>query len=159
MESIVALLIIIISFSLSASKNKKKRDAAAQRSAAVRKARPAAPARAPVKQGAPLPPKQESKKAESDQEGWEAFPQAERKDGSIDMPPIEPHEHEGKPMPCPAEERELPRPRPAQQAQPVSAASGAGWSLDFSRSGVVQGVVMAEVLSRPKFENGRRVIR
>ena len=83
----------------------------------------------------------------------------EERDGSIEMPPVEAHEHEGKPLPCPAEERETPRPRPAQLALLQDHGSAPGLQLTFSRNAVVQAVVMAEVLNRPRFEKGRRAIR
>lgn len=87
-----------------------------------------------------------------------SFEEFER-DGSIDMPAPEPHEHEGKPLPCPAEERQKPRPRPAQMAPKAAPAPNAGVQLAFSKNSLVQAVVMAEILKRPRFENGRRVIR
>ena len=83
----------------------------------------------------------------------------EERDGSSEMPPVEAHEHEGKPLPCPAEERETPRPRPAQLALLQDHGSAPGLQLTFSRNAVVQAVVMAEVLNRPRFEKGRRAIR
>lgn len=152
MEGLLPLLIIIVSFALSAS-NRKKKQAAAQRTPARRVPAQAAVNKAPKNAGIP---KAAPEPAQAPQA---PVLEAMDRDGSIDMPPMEPHEHEGKPLPCPAEERELPRPRPAAQANVQMPVPPAGLQLNFSRNSVVQGVVMAEVLSRPKFDHGRRVIR
>lgn len=148
---VLLLLIIIVSFALSASN--RRRQAAAQRTPARRVPVQAAVNKAPKNAGIP---KADPESAQVPDEP--AFETVDR-DGSIDMPPMEPHEHEGKPLPCPAEERELSRPRPAAQANVQMPVRPAGLQLNFSRNSVVQGVVMAEVLSRPKFDHGRRVIR
>lgn len=152
MEGLLPLLIIIISFALSAS-NRRKRQAASQRAPAKTVSAKAAVNKAPKKAGIPktMPEPLKAQKEEPDEDS--------ERDGSIDMPPMEPHEHEGKPMPCPAEERELPRPRPAAQTAVTAPVRPAALQLNFNRNSVVQGVVMAEVLTRPKFQNGRRVIR
>lgn len=148
---VLLLLIIIVSFALSASN--RRRQAAAQRTPARRVPAQAAVNKAPKNAGIP-------KAAPAPEQAPQApVLEAMDRDGSIDMPPMEPHEHEGKPLPCPAEERELPRPRPAAQANVQMPVRPAGLQLNFSRNSVVQGVVMAEVLSRPKFDHGRRVIR
>jgi len=85
------------------------------------------------------------------------------KTGSITMPKPEPHVHEGKPMPCPAEEREFVRPETIAPrrvaAAKTTAKSESGLDSLFTQQGVVNGVIMSEILNRPKFENGRRVIR
>ena len=148
---VLLLLIIIVSFALSASN--RRRQAAAQRTPARRVSARTAVNKAPKNAGIP--------KAAPEPAQAPPAPVLETmdRDGSIDMPPMEPHEHEGKPLPCPAEERELPRPRPAAQANVQMPVRPAGLQLNFSRNSVVQGVVMAEVLSRPKFDHGRRVIR
>lgn len=150
MEALLPLLIFLIVFALNASNKKKSRQEAKQRYAAkmAKAQKPAAPKA--VREKPPV--------AAVPQEQLTDFGQRDR-DGSIDMPPMEPHEHEGKPMPCPAEERELPRPRPAAQAAVQPPARPAALQLNFSRNSVVQGVVMAEVLRRPQYEHGRRVIR
>ncbi|MBQ7519382.1 MAG: hypothetical protein IJU12_03615 [Clostridia bacterium] len=152
MEGLLPLLIIIISFALSAS-NRRKRQAASQRAPAKAIPAKAAVNKAPKNAGIPktMPEPLKAREEEPDEDS--------DRDGSIDMPPMEPHEHEGKPMPCPAEERELPRPRPAAQTAVTAPARPAALQLNFRRNSVVQGVVMAEVLTRPKFQNGRRVIR
>lgn len=66
----------------------------------------------------------------------------------------QPHEHEGKKdVPCPAEEREKPRPvenKVSVQPAPVIP----GLNLKFDRNSVLQGVVMSEILNRPRV--GRR---
>ena len=100
MEGLLPLLIIIISFALSAS-NRRKRQAASQRAPAKAVPVKAAVNKAPKKAGIPktMPEPLKAQKEEPDEDS--------DRDGSIDMPPMEPHEHEGKPMPCPAEEREL----------------------------------------------------
>ena len=79
--------------------------------------------------------------------------------GSIELPPVEAHEHEGKPMPCPAEEREKSRPRPSQLAPKETEQKPQGLQLSFSLNSLVQAAVMSEILRRPEFRNGRRVIR
>lgn len=153
MEGLLPLLMIIIGLALSAS-NRRKRQAAAQRVPA--KAAPAkaaahkAPGNAGIPKAAPKPVAAPEKPKDAE---------IVSRDGSIVMPPMEAHEHEGKPLPCPAEERERPRPWHAAQAAAQTSARPAALRLNFSRSSVVQAVVMAEVLSRPKYENGRRVIR
>ena len=161
METIFVLLLMIVSFALSASKNSQKKKNAAKTAPRVPQAsRQAAVKRAPKNAGIPAAQKQPAKKNETpaparkpDEDVWETG------GGSIEMPPAEPHEHEGKPMPCPAEEREQPRPRPARQAPAPAAAKSAGLQLYFSQNSVVQAVVMAEILKRPEFKNGRRTIR
>lgn len=75
--------------------------------------------------------------------------------GSIKMPKDEPHDHEGKPLPCPAEEREMPR---AYAGKNAPVANGK-LQLSFTKDSLVQAAVMSEVLNRPRFVNGRRVIR
>ena len=97
-----------------------------------------------------------AKSSESSEEG---FLHKEERDGSIDMPPREAHEHEGKPMPCPADERETPRPRSADlETQPV-AAQPHRLEIAFSQNAVLEGVIMSEILKRPEFRDGRRVYR
>ena len=88
--------------------------------------------------------------------------EADEWDGSIEMAPETPHTHEGKEAPCPAEERAKPRPHPATQHQEtpdLACDTVPGLTLNFSDSqSLVQGVIMGEVLRRPEFKNGRRVI-
>ena len=152
MEGLLPLLIIIISFALSAS-NRRKRQAASQRAPAKAVPVKAAVNKAPKKAGIPktMPEPLKAQKEEPDEDS--------DRDGSIDMPPMEPHEHEGKPLPCPAEERELPRLQPDAQTAASAPVRPAALQLNFSRNSVVQAVVMAEVLRRPQYEHGRRVIR
>jgi len=156
MDAALVILIIIIGVWSKFQKQKKKAAAAAPRQSgrqrvnarkSVPQAAPPQPMKAPLNAGIPLAV------PESDD-----VPEEER-DGSIDMPPMEPHEHEGKPMPCPAEERERPRPRPSQVAAQAAHATQAGLQLSFNQKNMVQAVVMAEVLQRPRFDRGRRVIR
>ena len=74
--------------------------------------------------------------------------------GSIQTPEHVPHEHEGKPLPChPGDSDRVPlSPEPA--AAPAAKASPL-----FTGNDLVRSVVMSEILTRPRFENGRRVIR
>lgn len=74
--------------------------------------------------------------------------------GSIQAPEHVPHEHEGKPLPChPGDSDRIPlSPEPA--AAPAAKASPL-----FTGDDLVRSVVMSEILTRPRFENGRRVIR
>ena len=62
----------------------------------------------------------------------------------------------------PEEERAKPRPHPALQHQEMpdlACDTVPGLTLNFSNSqSLVQGVIMGEVLRRPEFKNGRRVI-
>lgn len=173
MEVIFPLLIILISFAVSASKNKKNAQTAknagqsAARQAAARQAaaRQAAARRAPRNAGIPNAGRTAAQRAPEtksapaptlaaeEDEAWE------HGGGSIELPPVEAHEHEGKPMPCPAEEREKPRPRPSQLAPKETEQKPQGLQLSFSQSSLVQAAVMSEILRRPQFRNGRRVIR
>lgn len=82
--------------------------------------------------------------------------------GSIEMMPEESHVHEGKdPESCPAAEREKGRADVKQAEPPIPALNAApGLTLNFSDGqSILQGVVMSEVLRRPEFVNGHRVIR
>jgi hypothetical protein len=99
MEALLPLLILLIAFALNASNKKKSRQEAKQRYAAkmAKAQKPAAPKA--VREKPPV--------AAEPQEQLTDFGQSDR-DGSIDMPAPEPHEHEGKPLPCPAEERQKP---------------------------------------------------
>ncbi|MBQ9195805.1 MAG: hypothetical protein IJ157_01080 [Clostridia bacterium] len=160
MDAIFPLLLIIISFAISASKKKQKRIAgkgvpSAARTVRKKAHKPYAESKTPLTPAQPAP----KETAESDIFGdvlpFEDF----ERDGSIEMPAIEPHEHEGKPMPCPAEEREMPRQRPSQQAAMPVMVRKQGLQLNFAPDSVTQAVVMAEILKRPAFKNGRRVIR
>ena len=160
MNAFLPLLIIIISFMFSASKNKNKKTRQAMRRAGnpQQKQRPAA-ARAQENADIPVAQADDAEEfpqlpfAQSEMDLWDG------QDGSIEMPAIEAHTHEGKPMPCPAEEREKPRPRPSQLAPARKAAKARGLQLNFAANSVVQSVVTAEILKRPEFKNGRRVIR
>ena len=152
MNAFLPLLIIIISFMLSASKNKNKK--AVRKSVKTRTA--ASPAAGPKERpetstlaDEPIP------MTELDVLPFETFD----REGSIEMPPVEPQVHEGKPMPCPAEEREKPRPRPSQMAPEDKTVKRRELRLSFAGNSVMQSVVMAEILKRPEFKNGRRIIR
>lgn len=72
------------------------------------------------------------------------------------------HEHEGKDPSCPALNPEQHRPalrtETEQKAAPAPVQIPA-LNIAFDRQSVVQGVIMSEVLTRPTFKNGRRVIR
>lgn len=157
--AVVILLIVLTIWSRAAKQQQKKKSEGAKQlmaQSAARRQPDAKPAAA-----RPVPPAKADKHPEPVTEKpltFGAFEHAER-DGSIEMPAIEAHKHEGKPLPCPAEEREQPRPRPAQLAPQRQAASRPGMQLSFSQSSVVQAVVMSEILTRPRFESGRRMIR
>lgn len=74
--------------------------------------------------------------------------------GSITAPEHVPHEHEGKPLPChPADSDRIPL-----SSEPVVAPAPKASPL-FTGDDLVRSVVMSEILTRPRFENGRRVIR
>lgn len=65
-------------------------------------------------------------------------------------PAVEMHQHEGKPdIPCPAIEREKPRVKPETPQTPAAPVIP-GLNLTFDRNSVVQGVVMSEILNRPR---------
>lgn len=72
------------------------------------------------------------------------------------------HEHEGKDPSCPAlnpaQHRPALRAETEQKAAPAPVQIPA-LNIAFDRQSVVQGVIMSEVLTRPTFKNGRRVIR
>ena len=158
MESLLPLLLIIISFAITA--NRKSKEAAAKRAAGSQTQKKQAPAKAAAAKAAkPGAARTAAPKEGSPASRQEAPAGWEEKGGSIVMPPMEAHEHEGKPMPCPAEEREAPRPRPSQQTPGKSAPAVPGLQPSFSRNSVLQAVVMSEILKRPEFRDGRRVIR
>jgi len=176
----VIILIVWAIISRAAKKQQREKTGASrvtrQAAAPNRAARQQTVQRAPANAG--IPHKQPEKKAapavktvnekaafaEGDEampftESGEGFAHREEKEGSIALPPREAHEHEGKPLPCPADEREAPRPRPAQQALTASVpAAQPALQLSFSQSSVLNAVIMSEVLKRPEFKNGRRVI-
>ena len=158
MEGIL-LLIVLISFAISASSSKKKKAART----GVKAAHPTTKAAHPAVQRTPRNagiPKVSSETADKQQAFGDVLPYEEfEHDGSIEMPAMEAHEHEGKPMACPAEERAKPRPRPSKLAPQKPQPKRAGLQLSFNANSVVQAAVMAEVLKRPEFRNGRRVIR
>ncbi len=82
--------------------------------------------------------------------------------GSIEMTPEEPHLHEGKdPTSCPATEREQDCTDIRQHESSNPAPNKVpGLVLNFSdRQSILHGVVMSEVLRRPEFINGHRIIR
>lgn len=92
----------------------------------------------------------------------EQIDHAEQREGSIPYTPEPDHVHEGKPdAPCPAQQRMQPRAAANADAGTARQADAApALTLDFADSrSVVQGVIMSEVLRRPQFVNGRRVIR
>ena len=155
MEILLVVLLIVISV---ASKSRKNSQAAVR--AHQRTARPA-PASKP-QPAAVASPKQMQPKAE--QLKMEDFDSddADSWDGSIEMAPETPHTHEGKDASCPEEERAKPRPHPAlhhQEMPDLACDTAPGLTLNFSNSqSLVQGVIMGEVLRRPEFKNGRRVI-
>ena len=84
-----------------------------------------------------------------------SFEQYDR-DGSIIMPPPEPHIHEGKEMPCPAEERERPRPRTVQAAETRGIAKKEGLNISFTKNSFLQAVIVSEVLKRPNHYKSSR---
>ena len=147
------LIIAINAVSHKASNDKKKRQVAARahQCAVVR------PEPKPVLQTEPV----QSKTVRAEAENFDSD-EADEWDGSIEEAPQTPHTHEGKDASCPAEERAKPRPHPAMQHQEMpdlACDTVPGLTLNFSNSqSLVQGVIMSEVLRRPEFKNGRRVI-
>lgn len=157
MEILLVVLLIVISVASKSRKNSQAAVRAHQRTAAARPA----PASRP-QSAAALSPRQAQPKVEQLKlEDFDAD-EADEWDGSIEMAPETPHTHEGKEAPCPAEERAKPRPHPATQHQEtpdLACDTVPGLTLNFSDSqSLVQGVIMGEVLRRPEFKNGRRVI-
>ena len=174
MSIFLPLLIVIICMTISSSKNKSKKtqnkDPLAMEKEASNPAGKSFRKEAKRGMGNTLEAS-EASKASNENEPVQitfddvlSYDEFER-DGSITMPPMEPHEHEGKPMPCPAEERRKPRPRPSQMADAEQRKAERktkgtkGLQLDFGGNSMVQSVVMAEILKRPEYKNGRRVIR
>ena len=158
MDAFFALLMIVIGIVSVVSKSKQQKNASKVRQdlrkaqAARANGRPAAAKTAQKTPAAASPAKRAEPQVSDD--AW-----AEIRDGSIEMPAIEPHEHEGKIQECPAVERQQPRPRPAKMAPAEKKEPAPGLQLEFAKGGLVQAVVMAEILKRPEFRNGRRVIR
>ena len=148
MEILLVVLLIVISVASKSRKNSQAAVRAHQRTAAARPAPPSKPQPAAV-----ASPKQMEDFDSDEADSW---------DGSIEMAPEPPHTHEGKDVSCPEEERAKPRPHPALQHQEMpdlACDTVPGLTLDFSNSqSLVQGVIMGEVLRRPEFKNGRRVI-
>lgn len=161
MEGIL-LLILFAVLNMVAKQKKAKRPAKKPvqwQSAPAAKITAVPPAKiVPLKAAPPAAVQHAQKKAEQAPAPVEQTQTPER-DGSIIMPPIEPHEHEGKPLPCPAQEREKPRPRPCELAREEENARKSKPAPLFTPNAMVQAVVMSEILNRPRFENGRRVIR
>lgn len=159
MDAFFALLMIVIGIVSVVSKSKQQKNASKARQdlrkaqAARANGRPAAVKPAQKTPAAAASPAQKAEPMDSD-DAW-----AELRDGSIEMPAIEPHEHEGKIQECPAVERQQPRPRPAKMAPAEKQEPAPGLQLEFAKGSLVQAVVMAEILKRPEFRNGRRVIR
>ena len=156
----VVILIIVVSLISKSSKQNKRKQA---HDAVQARLKAKQPPRMPPQQTAQTP-QPAAEPAPIEPSVAELTPQVVAfedfdKDGSIEMPVHEPHEHEGKPMPCPAEEREKPRVRPSQQAPQQQAAAQPALQLNFSQDSLVQATIMAEILKRPEFRNGRRVIR
>lgn len=157
MEILLVVLLIVISVASKSRKNSQAAVRAHQRTAAARPAPASKPQPAAVASPKQAQPKVEQLKMEDfdsgEADGWE---------GSIQMPSEPPHTHEGKDPSCPAQERAKPRPHPASQHREMpdlACDTVPGLTLDFSNSqSLVQGVIMGEVLRRPEFKNGRRVI-
>ena len=84
-----------------------------------------------------------------------SFDQYDR-DGSIIMPPAEPHVHEGKEMPCPAEERERPRPRTVRAEESRGTAKKDGLNICFTKNSFLQAFILSEVLKRPNHYQSSR---
>ncbi len=157
MEILLVVLLIVISVASKSRKNSQAAVRAHQRTAAARPA----PASRPQPAAASSPRQAQPKVEQLKLEDFDAD-EADEWDGSIEMAPETPHTHEGKEAPCPAEERAKPRPHPATQHQEtpdLACDTVPGLTLNFSDSqSLVQGVIMGEVLRRPEFKNGRRVI-
>ena len=157
MEILLVVLLIVISVASKSRKNSQAAVRAHQRTAAARPA----PASRPQPAAASSPRQAQPKVEQLKLEDFDAD-EADEWDGSIEMAPETPHTHEGKEAPCPAEERAKPRPHPATQHQEtpdLACDTVPGLTLNFSDSqSLVQGVIMSEVLRRPEFKNGRRVI-
>lgn len=157
MEILLVVLLIVISVASKSRKNSQAAVRARQRTAAARPA----PASGPQPAAASSPRQAQPKVEQLKLEDFDAD-EADEWDGSIEMAPETPHTHEGKEAPCPAEERAKPRPHPATQHQEtpdLACDTVPGLALNFSDSqSLVQGVIMGEVLRRPEFKNGRRVI-
>lgn len=157
MEILLVVLLIVISVASKSRKNSQAAVRAHQRTAAARPA----PASGPQPAAASSPRQAQPKVEQLKLEDFDAD-EADEWDGSIEMAPETPHTHEGKEAPCPAEERAKPRPHPATQHQEtpdLACDTVPGLTLNFSDSQrLVQGVIMGEVLRRPEFKNGRRVI-
>lgn len=157
MEILLVVLLIVISVASKSRKNSQAAVRAHQRTAAARPAPASKPQPAAVASPKQMQPKAEQLKMEDfdsdDADSW---------DGSIEMAPETPHTHEGKDASCPEEERAKPRPHPAlhhQEMPDLACDTVPGLTLNFSnRQSLVQGVIMGEVLRRPEFKNGRRVI-
>ena len=157
MEILLVVLLIVISVASKSRKNSQAAVRAHQRTAAARPA----PASRPQSAAASSPRQAQPKVEQLKLEDFDSD-EADEWDGSIEMAPETPHTHEGKEAPCPAEERAKPRPHPATQHQEtpdLACDTVPGLTLNFSDSqSLVQGVIMGEVLRRPEFKNGRRVI-
>lgn len=157
MEILLVVLLIVISVASKSRKNSQAAVRAHQRTAAARPA----PASRPQSAAASSPRQAQPKVEQLKLEDFDSD-EADEWDGSIEMAPETPHTHEGKEAPCPAEERAKPRPHPALQHQEtpdLACDTVPGLTLDCSNSqSLVQGVIMGEVLRRPEFKNGRRVI-
>ena len=157
MEILLVVLLIVISVASKSRKNSQAAVRAHQRTAAARPA----PASGPQSAAASSPRQAQPKVEQLKLEDFDSD-EADEWDGSIEMAPETPHTHEGKEAPCPAEERAKPRPHPATQHQEtpdLACDTVPGLTLNFSDSqSLVQGVIMGEVLRRPEFKNGRRVI-
>lgn len=151
MERLIVIILLVVLGMLSKKKQRK--------AAAVKRTPPRAAAPAPKPSpSAPLPVQQE----QHDLLQAEQTKDSEQWQGSIPYTPEPAHVHEGKAeAPCPAQQRI--QPRVAMQPDTPRAMPGNATpaiSLDFANSSsVLQGVVMSEVLRRPEFVNGRRVIR
>lgn len=157
MEILLVVLLIVISVASKSRKNSQAAVRAHQRTAAARPE----PASRPQPAAASSPRQAQPKVEQLKLEDFDSD-EADEWDGSIEMASETPHTHEGKEAPCPAEERAKPRPHPATQHQEtpdLACDTVPGLTLNFSNSqSLVQGVIMGEVLRRPEFKNGRRVI-
>jgi hypothetical protein len=156
-DVLLIILFVAIAIASNAKKKKSKSKSGVQPHASAR------PASRPIEKSKIVP--ETASEDNAVQVKFDTFDHGEKEEswrGSIEMMPEEPHVHEGKdPESCPAAEREKDR-ADAKHVEPTIPASNAapGLTLNFSDGqSILQGVVMSEVLRRPEFVNGHRVIR
>ncbi len=160
-EPILVLLIFVIAV---VSKNKKAKRAGAAAASKERMQRSNAASEkpaAPVKAAPPVKP-QPVRHASKEEQPAKAKTDQRPSQGSIVIPPAEPHTHEGPDPSCPAEQYEVNRPAvraDRERRQTPAQVKVPGLSLSLDSHSLVQSVIMSEVLTRPAFRNGRRIIR